>query len=173
MGVYQDAYINVTIPAAAVAPIAEAIIANKSWGDDPNLTEYIGRDPIRAIVEFFVCGEGGLPSDADYDIDDDNGDILICTSVDGKISFDADEVEALYAQHGATGTIDGECEGEKFRARLINGGKVYRSAGETFYTDDSDDPVSIAVGAALKFVRGQIGERDMLTVLSRARAKNS
>jgi hypothetical protein len=169
MGVYQEASIYVTIPAAAVAPIAEAIIANKSWGDDPNLTEYIGRDPVRAIVEFIVCAEGGVPSDVDYDIDDDNGDISICTSVDGKMSFDADEVETLYAQHGATGTIDGECEGEKFRARLING-KVRRSGGETFYTDDRTDPASIAVDAALKFVRGQISELDVVTALSRARA---
>jgi len=169
MGVYQNALLDIVIPAAAVAPIGEAILANKSWGDDPNLAEYISRDPVRAIVEFIVCTEGGVPSDVDYDIDDDNGDISICTSVDGKIIWDAEEVEALCAEHGATGTIDGECEGDKFRARLIDG-KVRRSGGETFYTDDNDDPSSIAVDAALKFVRGQISELDVVTALSRARA---
>ena len=169
MGVYQNALLDIVIPAAAVAPIGEAILANKNWGDDPNLTEFISRDPVRAIVEFIVCTEGGVPSDVDYDIDDDNGDISINTYVDGKMSFDADEVEALFAEHGATGTIDGECEGEKFRARLING-QVLRSSGETFYSDDKEDPLSIAVDAALKFIRGQISEKTVVTVLSQARA---
>jgi len=168
MGVYQEATISVTIPAAAVAPIAEGILKHNNW-TDTDLKNFIHRDPVGAIVEFLVCAEGGMASDADYDVDPDNGEIWINTYVDGKLSFDADEVELLFASNGATGTIDGECEGEKFRARLING-QVLRSSGETFYSDDKEDPLSIAVDAALKFIRGQISEKTVVTVLSQARA---
>lgn len=151
-----------------MSSIAGAILANKDWAD-PDLTGYIGRDPVGAIVEFIVCAEGGVPSDVDYDVDPDTGEILITTWVDGKLGWGVDEVEVLYAKHGATGTIDGVCEGDKFRARFADG-KVARSNGETFYADDDEDSASVAVDAALKFIRGQISERDVLTVLSKAKA---
>jgi hypothetical protein len=171
MGVYQEARLDIAIPAAAVAPITEAILGNENWAE-VNLKGFIAREPELAMVEFLVCAEGGMPSDVDYDVDPDTGEICITTWVDGKLGWDAEQIEALYAKHGATGIIDGVCEGEKFRARFTDG-KVLRSEGETFYTEDRNDPASVAVDAALEFIRGKIDEKAVLAALVKAKELNS
>jgi hypothetical protein len=168
MGVYQTSSIDLAIPQTAVSALGAAIIAKSEWGDGGWEAKF-NADPVEAVVQFIVTTEGGNPIDVNYQVDEDANTIYVDAYTDGKLSFDADAVEALYAEHGVMGTIDGECEGEKFRARLVDG-EVLRSGGETFYTEDKNDPASVAVGAALKFVRGQISELEMVTVLSRARA---
>jgi len=168
MGVYQESRVDLAVPLTAVPAIGAAIRAKPEW-NYLGFAEEFDRDPVLAVVAFIVVTEGGSSGSTDYHVDEDSNTVYVDSYTDGKLSYDAEEVEALFAEHGATGTIDGECEGEKFRARLING-KVLRSGGETFYTDDTDDPSSVAVNAALKFVRGQISELDVVTALSRARA---
>lgn len=145
MGVYQSASIQLTVPAGRVAPLAAAIRerlkddGNPWWGG--KVASWSDRDVAAWLL---YAAEGGEATpDNDWFRDDvytvgEDGSLEISAWSDGKLSFDSDTVEGLYADHMASGVVDALCEGENFRVR-IEGGRVSRHAGVIVYpTDDVD-----------------------------------
>lgn len=134
MGVQSSSTINITIPAANVPALAQAL---REWADadmygdpaEPNATD------ATIVGTWLPTYEGNTDNEDEYYVNDD-GNIVIEGGFYGKQSFAAEAIEALYAQHGATGTIDVEAEGDLYRVRLKDGKATYH-VGVITYPSDS------------------------------------
>lgn len=148
MGVYQEGAVCVTVPAANVAALAAAIRQEIEPGYRRDWAEQSDAEIVGTLL---VMSEGFEEPESDIDWTEDENGIRIYQSIYGKVSFDNDKIEALYAEHGATGEIEAICEGENYRVRFANG-RTYSSAGVTIYPYDLDDPAGRAFDAVLRHI---------------------
>jgi hypothetical protein len=106
MGNYQHGSLTITVPAAAVSPIANDI--RRMVGTLPQHS-YTWTHPIIAQADLDVVKDALFAAEGDED------GALVCTEVDadgaitldyeihGKISMLSDEIRDIYARHGVTG----------------------------------------------------------------------
>lgn len=144
MGVYQTATIQITVPAEHIAPLAAAIRSEIERQDGGWwYKQTVGWSDHDVAAWYLYATEGGeTDPDKEYFKDDvytvqEDGSLEILAWTDGKLSYDSETVEGLYAEHMADGVIDALCEGEHFRVRL-GGGRISRHGGEIVYPTDED-----------------------------------
>jgi len=135
MGTYASSVINVSIPAANVPALAQAL---RDWIKSD---KYYYRDDHRVtltdeeLVGTLLVDCEGTEEEAEYTFEPDES-LDITGSYYGKLAGDVEDVERIYAQHGATGTIDVEAEGDLYRVRLKDGKATYH-VGVITYPSDS------------------------------------
>jgi hypothetical protein len=141
MGTYQSTDMHVTVPATRIAELAQALrkefidIDNGGWG---NFTT--GWTDVELVGRFLPLTEG---NESQYDEEshtiEESGDLVISGGFYGKVSWDLEEVENMYAAHGAHGIIDTMCEESPMRVRLTRNGDVLRIGGVIEYPGDVDE----------------------------------
>ena len=138
MGTYQSTEIEVTISADRIAPLAarlrEEFVKDGGWDDYMK-----GWTDEQLVGMFLPLSEGNESSlqDEDAYLVKEDGTIVISGGFYGKISWDNDVVEAIYAEYGATGSIDSMCEEAPMRTRFKDG-KVSQYGGVIIYPGDPE-----------------------------------
>ena len=172
MGVYQDFSMSVTVPADKVAALAAALREyeeNHYTGSEQPVADAALVGGTLPLAEGFEDGP-----EYSYRIAE-NGDVEIGTGGYGKISWDSEAVEALYAQHGATGYMEAYCEEQHYRVRWDGGPVPTRSRGVVVYPYDQGDPESMAHLAVLEHLRdgdGAPSAQQVVAALVIARASS-
>jgi len=123
---------------AVANPLAEAIRNlirteqyNSNFGLDWSDNTLVGQ-----WLPYTEGNESSLDDEECFTIAE-SGDLRIMGGFYGKLSYDLEEVEALYAEHGAVGIIDSMCEEAPLRVRLKDG-YAWRYTGIIIYPEDED-----------------------------------
>jgi len=172
MGVYQDFSMSVTVPAAQVAALAAALREyeeNYFFGSEQPVSDIDIVGGTLPLAEGFEDGlEYGYTATGE-------GDVEIGTGGYGKLSYDSEAVEALYARHGAIGYMEAYCEDEHYRVRWDGGPQPIRSRGVVVFPYDTGDPESMAYLAVLEYLRdgeGAPSAQQVVAALDKARASS-
>jgi len=135
MGVYASSVIDVSIPAANVPALAQAL---RAWDAvdkfGPNIPPDITNEE---LVGTLLVEAEGTEETPEYTFEP--GESLDITgSYYGKISWDCEAVEDIYSKHGAVGYIDVEAEGEMWRVRFTKDGRILRIPADVTYPGDEE-----------------------------------
>lgn len=138
MGSYNSFVMDVAVPAEQVAPLAAELrgLTKEWWGFDEK--ELSDQEMVAAVL---YQAEGGDAPDVGYlveqgDVTYSAGSVRICTTGYGKIG-ESDFFESLYAEHGATGSVEGSVDDEHYLVILKDGGTVGHN-GQVVYPSAED-----------------------------------
>lgn len=174
MGTYNTFLMDVTVPAAQVALLAAALRDEmKDWYPQDEIAAAGDRD---LVAWALFAAEGGSDDYGAGPGEDftaviqagrEDGSVAVRSGGYGKMSFDSDVVEGLYASCGAIGRVECELDdGITDRYVVVLGGGLARTfEGQVVY------PTSEAQERALRlfvaFLAGSgTGEADLLHALS-------
>ena len=140
MGTYQEWNGEFTVTKKALdslkADPAFAELAYRAWYDPvEDVADWTAEQVLNLLGDYLGSDSiGGGSAQREEDGTPEDVWTFTCGNY-GKISYESDEVEALYASHGITGAYDWEAEGERGRTVLADG-RVSVVGGRTVYDDE-------------------------------------